>query len=418
MASLHDIGVSGFAGMAPTPVEKRAIDKYMVTDRLLNALQFVNIGMGTNVGNIQTTVLTYEKPIEAEYREIGQEYEVNNNPPVPKTFVLKQFGGEFQTDRVLNRAFSQNKNAVENWTEQQVRQHINGVKIKFNKEFMLGDSTKDPKQFDGLDKFLKDNPTQDNANPYVLEGGLSDTNALKAENALNEMIAKVAPQVDFLITTRTKGGPFLKTLSSYRHRGANVINVYDTAYNTYAGIPIIELEDYCFDPEILKKGIPFYAIHVSEDDGIRVAVPMNPSTSGGIVIDIVLPRVGNTDAGQAVFVRNGGVEFCGVPIIVDPFCAARCIISDTASTPVTGITVNGAATIDTDGGTSKYTASVTPDEATNKNVTWSVSDPSKATITQDGTVTAVANGSVDVTATAQDGSKVSGKKSVTISNQT
>lgn len=418
MASLHDIGVSGFAGMAPTPVEKRAIDKYMVTDRLLNALQFVNIGMGTNVGNIQTTVLTYEKPIEAEYRDIGEEYEVSNNPPVPKTFVLKQFGGELQTDRVLNRAFYQNKNAVENWTEQQVRQHINGVKIKFNKEFMLGDSSKDPKQFDGLDKFLKDNPTQDNANPYVLEGGLAESNALKAENALNEMIAKVAPQVDFLITTRTKGGPFLKTLSSYRHRGTDVINVYDTAYNTYAGIPIIELEDYCFDPEILKKGIPFYAIHVSEDDGIRVAVPMTPSTSGGVVIDIVLPRIGNTDAGEAVFVRKGGVEFCGVPIIVDPFCAARCIISDVANTPVTQITVDGSATIDTDGGTSKYTATVTPDEATNKNVTWSVSDPSKATITQDGTVTAVADGSVDVTATAQDGSKVSGKKSVTISNQT
>ena len=67
---------------------------------------------------------------------------------------------------------------------------------------------------------------------------------------------------------------------------------------------------------------------MSEDDGIRIAVPMNPSTSGGVVMDIVLPRMGNTDAGQAVFVRNGGVEFCGVPIIVDPYCAAKCLIKE------------------------------------------------------------------------------------------
>lgn len=331
MASLHDIGVSGFAGMAPTPVEKRAIDKYMVTDRLLNALQFVNIGVGTNIGNIQTTVLTYNEPQEATWREIGEEYAIDNNKPIPVTFTLKQFGTEFQTDRILDRAFSQNKNAVENWTEQQTRQGINKVKIKFNKEFMLGDSTSDPKEFDGLNKFIKSNPNQDTADAYVLDGGLSEDNALKAELALNTMFAKVVPQVDFIITTRTKGLPFLQALSSYRHRGTNVINVYDTAYHTYAGIPIIDLEDYCFDSADLAKGIPFYAIHVSEDDGIRIAVPMNPSTSGGVVMDIVLPRVGNTDAGQAVFVRNGGVEFCGVPIIVDPYCAAKCIISDSAA---------------------------------------------------------------------------------------
>lgn len=328
MASLHDIGISGFAGMAPTPVEKRAIDKYMVSDRLLNALQFVNIGVGTNIGNIQTTVLTYNEPSEATWREIGEEYTVDNNKPIPVTFTLKQFGTEFQTDRVLDRAFQNNKSAVENWTEQQTRQGINKVKIKFNKEFMLGDSTSDTKQFNGLDKFIKDHPGQGNPTAYTLAGGLSEANALQAELALNTMFAKVVPQVDFIITTRTKGLPFLQALSSYRHRGTDVINVYDTAYHTYAGIPIIDLEDYCFDSTDLTKGIPFYAIHVSEDDGIRIAVPMNPSTSGGVIMDIVLPRMGNTDAGQAVFVRNGGVEFCGVPIIVDPYCAAKCLITE------------------------------------------------------------------------------------------
>ena len=170
MASLHDIGISGFAGMAPTPVEKRAIDKYMVSDRLLNALQFVNIGVGTNIGNIQTTVLTYNNPSEATWREIGQEYAIDNNKPIPVTFTLKQFGAEFQTDRVLDRAFQNNKNAVENWTEQQTRQGINKVKIKFNKVFMRGDCTSKALGFNGLNKFIKDNPNQGNATAYTLAG--------------------------------------------------------------------------------------------------------------------------------------------------------------------------------------------------------------------------------------------------------
>lgn len=85
---------------------------------------------------------------------------------------------------------------------------------------------------------------------------------------------------------------------------------------------------------------------------------------------------------------------------------------------VTRITLSGTGTIDTDGGTTKITADVQPVEATNKTVTWSVSDPGKASVDQEGTVTAIADGAVTVTATANDGSGVTGTTQVTISNQT
>lgn len=88
------------------------------------------------------------------------------------------------------------------------------------------------------------------------------------------------------------------------------------------------------------------------------------------------------------------------------------------ATKVTKITLSGTNTIDTDGGTTKITADVQPPEATNKTVTWSVSDPEKASISQDGTVTAIADGSVNVIATANDGSGVTGTTEITISNQT
>lgn len=88
--------------------------------------------------------------------------------------------------------------------------------------------------------------------------------------------------------------------------------------------------------------------------------------------------------------------------------------------PVTGISVaglGGASTINTEGGTLQMIATITPNNATNKNVVWSVSDDSKAEISQLGVLTAKGNGTVTVTATAADGSGVTGTASITISNQ-
>ena len=54
--------------------------------------------------------------------------------------------------------------------------------------------------------------------------------------------------------------------------------------------------------------------------------------------------------------------------------------------------------------TVNITATVTPDNTTNKAVTWASSDPSIATVDSNGKVTAVKEGSVKITATTSDGS--------------
>jgi uncharacterized protein YjdB len=90
--------------------------------------------------------------------------------------------------------------------------------------------------------------------------------------------------------------------------------------------------------------------------------------------------------------------------------------------PVTGITVTGAGgatTITQDNGTLALTATVTPANATNKNVTWSIiNGTGQATINSSGLVTAVADGTVTARATANDGSGVYGQLVITISGQT
>ena len=97
------------------------------------------------------------------------------------------------------------------------------------------------------------------------------------------------------------------------------------------------------------------------------------------------------------------------------------ISGNAGSVPVANITVTGAGnatTITTSGGTLQMSAAVLPANATNKNVTWSVTNVTgQATITAGGLLTAVANGTVTAKATAQDGSGVSGSLGITISGQ-
>lgn len=417
MALLNQIALSGFTGTAPTPVERYAINKYFVNNDLFNLLQFVNIGMGTSVGNLQATIVTYDAPDAAEFRQIGNEYDISNNTPKTVTIVLKMLGGEFQTDRVLERAFSQNPTAVDNWTEQQIGQKINAIINGFCKYFIQGDSASDPKQFDGLQKYFTKFPAQINSTPKELPGGLSYANALNVEQFLNESIVKVVDAPTCVITTRLKGKPFLQALEQHRNRGVKAIPVYDRNYYTFMGIPIVGLDDSCFPASMTANGIPFIFAKFAEMDGIRVAVPMNPGVGNqGAILDIVRPKTGKDGAGNAVFVKNGGVEMVCAPIIEDPFCASMCYISETEIVNVTAITVNGNATITTPGGTATYTASVTPGNATNKNVTWSVTPGTgNATIDQTGKLTSVADGTVTVVATAADGSGVTGTKQVTLS---
>jgi len=60
-----------------------------------------------------------------------------------------------------------------------------------------------------------------------------------------------------------------------------------------------------------------------------------------------------------------------------------------------------------EGGTAKLTATVLPEDATNKNVTWSSSDPSIASVDQSGNIKVFNEGTATVTVTTEDGNKSS-----------
>jgi M6 family metalloprotease-like protein len=73
--------------------------------------------------------------------------------------------------------------------------------------------------------------------------------------------------------------------------------------------------------------------------------------------------------------------------------------------PVTGVSLNTTSLSLTPGQTSVLTATVSPSNATNKNVSWASSNTSVATVSSNGVVSAIAAGSATITTTTQDGAK-------------
>ena len=83
--------------------------------------------------------------------------------------------------------------------------------------------------------------------------------------------------------------------------------------------------------------------------------------------------------------------------------SATCAVTVKAKVvPVSSVSLNKATLELTEGDSETLTATVAPDNATNKTVTWSSSDASVATVDNGGKVTAVKAGSATITAKAGD----------------
>jgi hypothetical protein len=104
------------------------------------------------------------------------------------------------------------------------------------------------------------------------------------------------------------------------------------------------------------------------------------------------------------------------------FDAASSFNTNCSTVLVSSITVQsqgGASTITTPGGTLQMEATVLPANADDMTYAWSVLDGSgTATISTNGLLSAITDGTVTVIANANDGSGIAGTTTITISNQT
>jgi uncharacterized protein YjdB len=83
---------------------------------------------------------------------------------------------------------------------------------------------------------------------------------------------------------------------------------------------------------------------------------------------------------------------------------AKCTVTVTEKGyPVTGVSLNRTSMTLMEGDSEYLTATVYPEDATDKSVTWSSSDNSVATVSSDGHVVAIKSGTATITVTTIDG---------------
>lgn len=167
---------------------------------------------------------------------------------------------------------------------------------------------------------------------------------------------------------------------------------------------VTKLADY--GVEIDALAIPYTVVKYS------VALSSSPSAGGTVTGGGEYGKFATVTVSAAA---NEGYEFVnwtedGVEVSTDPdytFTAEkdRNLVANfkLSAVPVSGVSLNWSALSLSVDGTFQLRATVAPEEATNKNVRWSCSDESVATVNEDGLVTAVGPGRALVMVTTEDG---------------
>ena len=237
----------------------------------------------------------------------------------------------------------------------------------------------------------------------------------------------------------------------------------DFMYDGFGSAPdTFDVGDFCYD----YLGVKIYAAQSHYDDSVYDGVPMMVVTdnNGICTIDTVTWRWGTMWGADAIVPTDSAKSIYNMGPADYDFAGKSCMVynekgdakilsafirwdgfktydmgvdvtteildyfnqfSTGSGTNVTSIdiTTDSDFTIAENNGSLQLGATVLPEDATIKTVTWSIAEGSvEATVTQDGLLTASGydnqNGIVLVVATASDGSEIADTAEVTISNQT
>ena len=159
-------------------------------------------------------------------------------------------------------------------------------------------------------------------------------------------------------------------------------------------------------PDVPVTGVSLDKTSASLNVGGTVTLTATVSPSNATNKDVTWSSDDETVAtveNGVVTAVSGGTATITVTT-VDGGLTATCEVTVTEDTiEVTGVTLDKSEmTLFTDGVTGKLTATVSPSNATNKDVTWESSDPSIATVLN-GVVTPVSAGTTTITVTTVDG---------------
>lgn len=243
---------------------------------ILEMLPFVEI-----VGN----GLTYNQentPAAAEFYDVGDTWQESTPTFTQKTATLRILGGDADIDNFL----AATRSNVQDLEAAVVQLKARAIQRKFEETFIAGDSTADPKAFDGIDKLIPPEQTTSlgaNGGPItftkldevidLVKGGRPDLLLMsrRSRRALNNLV-------------RTAGS----LLETDRNEFGRMVTYYD-------GIPI-GVSDFVSDAEVMGTSTDcstVYALRLGEGALVGLTSP------GGLQVE----RVGNLETRDATRIR-------------------------------------------------------------------------------------------------------------------
>ncbi len=205
----------------------------------------------------------------------------------------------------------------------------------------------------------------------------------------NGLVSAVAPGTASITVTAADGG---KTISC-------TVTVTEKTPPVPAVIPV----------ESIGINLSTITINVGNMGQLTATVLPNNATNKNIIWTSSNPSVATVNAGTVSGISAGVAAITATT--EDGAKTASCIVTVTEPTPppadfisVESISVSASTLSLTVGDAHQLTATVLPDNATNKNIIWTSSNPSVATVNA-GTVSGISAGVAVITATTEDGAK-------------
>lgn len=293
-----------------TAIEQGVISEFQRGSRILDRLPFdAAVACGGSGSTLTYGYTVLKTPSSAAFRNINEEYTPNMAIRDEKTAQCKIFGGAWKIDRVID-----DTSGALREMNFQMQEKIEGAINLFNYNFINGNSSSNPKEFDGLKKLLEGSDTE-----YKLEEAidLSTETAIEQNkdyfiDVLDDFLSTLKGKPDMLIGNSKLIGK-IKSVARRLGYFSQSEDAFGRTIDKYDGIELVDLGVY--DREGQTKDVveigedgatSLYAVSFGEN-GVHGISPQGDKlikTYGKDVTDTGVMREGEIEAIMGIVIKD------------------------------------------------------------------------------------------------------------------
>ena len=224
-----------------TAIEQGVISEFQQGSRILTVLPFdPAVACGGSGSTLTYGYSILKTPSSAEFRNINEEYTPNMAVREPRFAKCKIMGGRWKIDRVIDETSGALREMQFQMTEK-----IEGAINLFNYNFINGDSSVNPKEFDGLKKMLEGSDTVYNPETPI---DLSSESLIEANkdlfiDTLDDFLSTLKGKPDMIVSNSKMIGK-IKSIARRLGYFTQSEDAFGRTISRYDGIELVDLGVY------------------------------------------------------------------------------------------------------------------------------------------------------------------------------